>query len=126
MLQIEPTPENENKPRKSHLNIAPITVRPKTFKEEPTRVVVKQHSLDVTYGRIESTPTYTLNRAVTSENPRDDIVIEEKSPEGEGRILKQAFEKETLEEPKEGGISDLRKTIDGFTSIHKVKQSSNV
>ena len=68
---------DKKKPRKSRLNIVPLTVRPKSFKDEPTFVVVRQHSTDTTYGRVESALSYKVHHAVTSETPRDDIVIEE-------------------------------------------------
>ncbi|XP_028404516.1 titin-like isoform X2 [Dendronephthya gigantea] len=73
---------DEKKPRKSRLNVIPLTIKPKLFREEPTYAAVKQqHSSDVTFSRLESGPSYELHHAVTSEKPRTDIIIEEALPD---------------------------------------------
>jgi hypothetical protein len=117
----------EKKPRKSRLNITPVTIRPKSFKEEPTYVVVKQqHSSDITYGRVESAPSYKIHHGVTSEKPRDDIIIEETTSEYQNRtstgfLKQQPHDGETFKEERRERISDFKETTNHRTSANKVR-----
>lgn len=99
---------DQKEPRKSRLNVIPITIRPKSFREIPTYVAVKQqHSSDVTYGRIESGPSYKLHHAVISEKPRSDIIIEEILPDQTSTL--------STEQPEQ-----FSKTTDHPKKTHKV------
>ena len=122
-FQFEPTPLDEKKPRKSRLNIAPVTVRPKSLLHEPTFVVVKQrYSSDITYGRVESAPSYKVHHAVTSEKPRDDIVIEETTLEDSSQRYpkQQPRITETYREDKKEKTSHCDEKSDVDTSTNKV------
>ena len=72
--------------------------------------VKQQHSSDITYGRVESTPNYKIHHAVTSEKPRNDIVIEEASSD----------DRETFKDDGEERMSDFKETADRHTSTKKV------
>ena len=126
---------DKKKPRKSRLNIVPLTVRPKSFKDEPTFVVVRQqHSTDTTYGRVESALSYKVHHAVTSETPRDDIVIEEavldEKPRDDIVIeetdldeqlpKQQPHDEETYRVDTKETIADFDEKNDLYTSTRKV------
>jgi hypothetical protein len=59
---------------------------------------------------VESTPSYKIHHAVTSEKPRNDIVIEEASSD----------DRETFKDDREERISDFKETADRHTSTKKV------
>lgn len=122
-FQFEPTPLDEKKPRKSRLNVAPVTVRPKSLRHEPTFVVVKQqYSSDITYGRVESAPSYKVHHAITSEKPRDDIVIEETTLEDRSRRFpkQQPTAEETYREDRKEKAPDFFEKSDLDKSTNKV------
>ena len=112
LFQVAPITKDHKNARKSRLNVTPITIRPKSLKEKPTYVAVKQkRSSDITYGRIESTPSYTLHHAVT-EKPRDDIIIEVTPLEDENNGLpeQQENDEESFKEDTKEMVSDIAQT----------------
>lgn len=108
---------DEKKLRKSRLNIAPVTIRPKSFRNDEKHAIIQnQNSTDITYGRVESVPCNKVRQTVASEKPRDDIIIEETLSEYPSS-LPTLHDEETFKQYREERISDFEETIDHQTSL---------